>query len=237
MFLGIETSSLVSSVAIMKDEKLVGELTVQAGLTHSEQLVPHIDILMKSCQVDKKDLQGIGVSIGPGSFTGLRIGLGTAKAMAYALRIPIVGVLTPEVLAYNFAYTNSLICVCIDAQKKNVYEALYRCNGEAIEVLQKPVVKSFMTTLEELASQANPVIFVGDGIGKNRDEILSFAPHFSVALPTMAIPRAGQLLWAAKNRFAFNEVDDVMSIQPFYIRKSEAEVLWEKRQKELSSEN
>ena len=88
MWLGIETSSLVSSVALMDETNLIGELTIQAGLTHSEQLIPHIDMLLRASQVKKNELKGIIVSIGPGSFTGLRIGMGTAKAMAYALQIP-----------------------------------------------------------------------------------------------------------------------------------------------------
>ena len=83
MWLGIETSSLVSSVALMDEHNLIGELTIQAGLTHSEQLIPHIDMLLRASQVKKNELKGIIVSIGPGSFTGLRIGMGTAKAIAY----------------------------------------------------------------------------------------------------------------------------------------------------------
>ena len=75
MWLGIETSSLVSSVALMDEHNLIGELTIQAGLTHSEQLVPHIDMLLRASQVDRNELKGIVVSIGPGSFTGLRIGM------------------------------------------------------------------------------------------------------------------------------------------------------------------
>ena len=85
MWLGIETSSLVSSVALMDEHNLIGELTIQAGLTHSEQLVPHIDMLLRASQVERNELKGIVVSIGPGSFTGLRIGMGTAKAM-YLIR-------------------------------------------------------------------------------------------------------------------------------------------------------
>ena len=101
MWLGIETSSLVSSVALMDEHNLIGELTIQAGLTHSEQLIPHIDMLLRASQVKKNELKGIIVSIGPGSFTGLRIGMGTAKAMAYALQIPLYGVMTMDSLARN----------------------------------------------------------------------------------------------------------------------------------------
>ena len=107
MWLGIETSSLVSSVALMDETNLIGELTIQAGLTHSEQLIPHIDMLLRASQVKKNELKGIIVSIGPGSFTGLRIGMGTAKAMAYALQIPLYGVMTMDSLAHNVSSGNS----------------------------------------------------------------------------------------------------------------------------------
>lgn len=109
MYLGIETSSAVSSVALMDTTKLVGELTVQAGLTHSEQLVPHIELLMQQSGVAKSDIEGIAVSIGPGSFTGLRIGLGTAKALAYAWQVPLLGVMTMDVLAHNFGNGRGLL--------------------------------------------------------------------------------------------------------------------------------
>ena len=94
MWLGIETSSVVSSIAVMNESQLLGEITIQAGLTHSEQLVPHIQSLLEMTRVEKSDLKGIVVASGPGSFTGLRIGMGTAKAMAYALHIPLYGVMT-----------------------------------------------------------------------------------------------------------------------------------------------
>ena len=91
MWLGIETSSLVSSVALMDEHNLIGELTIQAGLTHSEQLVPHIDMLLRASQVERNELKGIVVSIGPGSFTGLRIGCAVANTLADGLGMPIVG--------------------------------------------------------------------------------------------------------------------------------------------------
>ena len=140
MWLGIETSSLVSSLALLEGDTLLGELTMQAGLTHSEQLVPHIELLLDQAQVDKSDLTGIVVAIGPGSFTGLRIGMGTAKAMAYALHIPLYGAMTMDGMAYNVPYTDRLISVLIDAQKKNVYEAHYRWEGNQLLRIQDPIV-------------------------------------------------------------------------------------------------
>jgi len=129
MWLGIETSSVVSSVAVMNESQLLGEITIQAGLTHSD-----IQSLLEMTRVEKSDLKGIVVASGPGSFTGLRIGMGTAKAMAYALHIPLYGVMTMDGLARNIPYTTDTICTVIDAQKKHVYAALYAYDGERLQV-------------------------------------------------------------------------------------------------------
>lgn len=229
MYLSIETSSLVSSIALGTKTVLKGELTVQASLTHSEQLVPHINSLLEMCNVKKTDLKGIIVSIGPGSFTGLRIGLATAKSMAYGLQIPIVGVMTMKAMAYNAMYADRLIAVWIDAQKNNVYEALYRFTGEQLQEIQSPEVKDFDEALEYLASKEEDVLFIGDGAYYDKDEIEEHSEYFKVAPPAMAIPRAQSLLTAGIKRLERGEFDDVMSVVPYYIRKSEAEVLWEKK--------
>ena len=119
----------------MNENQLLGEITIQAGLTHSEQLVPHIQSLLEMARVQKTDLKGIVVASGPGSFTGLRIGMGTAKAMAYALRIPLYGVMTMDSLARNIPYTTDIICTVIDAQKKHVYAALYTYEDSQLKMM------------------------------------------------------------------------------------------------------
>lgn len=238
MWLGIETSSLVSSVALMDEDVLLGELTIQAGLTHSEQLVPHIQLLLEQCQVDKSDLQGIVVAIGPGSFTGLRIGMGTAKAMSYALRIPLYGIMTMDGLAQNLQGTNRLVSVLIDAQKKHVYEARYRWNGQVMECIQEPQVKVATDILEELRKEEAPTVFLGDGIKRIQKEINIQNPIvdgqnlFILASPMQVIPRAGSLLWAAREKIAKGQAEDPMTMVPYYIRRSEAEVLWEEKHKD-----
>ena len=124
MILGIDTSTIVSSVALIDNNKVLAELNVQHKLTHSEMLMPNIDTLLKLGSVNKCDLTAIAVSIGPGSFTGLRIGLATAKALAYALKIPIVGVSSLEALSYNFILPLIYIIPLLDAQKGDCYTAL-----------------------------------------------------------------------------------------------------------------
>lgn len=229
MLLAIETSSLVSSVALLHNDTLRAEFTTQARLTHSEQLMPHIADMMQKAGVLKSQIDGIAVSIGPGSFTGLRIGLATAKGLAFAWNVPIVGIETPVSLAWNSVGATDELCVLIDAQKGNVYEARYQWQGTELETIQDIRILSRKEVLDALDETKKPVVFYGDGALKGRKEIEEKSPLFRLAPPTMVIPRAGSLALAAKKRLDAGDVDDCMTLTPAYKRRSEAEVLWEKR--------
>lgn len=159
MLLAIETSSLVSSVALLHEQTLRAELTIQARLTHSEQLMPHIADMLDKASVGKADIDGIVVSIGPGSFTGLRIGLATAKGLAFAWQTPIVGIETPTSLAWNFVGNADKICPLIDAQKGNVYASVYKWNRGILETLDDVSVMPLDDVLERLQQQGEPSYF------------------------------------------------------------------------------
>lgn len=231
MWLGIETSSLVSSVALVDEKKLIGEITIQAGLTHSEQLVPHIEQLLALSQVNKQDVQGIVVSSGPGSFTGLRIGMGTAKAMAYALRIPLYGVMTMDGLARNIPYTTHRICTVIDAQKKHVYAALYTYEQGELITLEEPFVVEASLLVERLKAMGKATVFVGDGI-KRIAPLIEEEENLMVADPIYQIPKASSLILGAKSLIEQGKSENPMDMVPYYIRRSEAEVLWEEKHKD-----
>ena len=229
MLLAIETSSLVSSVALLHGQTLRAELTIQARLTHSEQLMPHIADMLEKASVAKQDIDGVAVSIGPGSFTGLRIGLATAKGLAFSWDVPIIGVETPVSLAWNFAGNQDLICPLIDAQKGNVYAAAYSWQGWELHTEKDIEVLPLETVLEAAKDRQRPVLFCGDGALMARDAIAAAGGALRLAPPTMAIPRAGSLALAAQKRFDAGQVDDCLTLTPAYKRRSEAEVLWEKR--------
>ena len=113
----IDTSSQVSSVAVLSEECVAAELSMQGALTHSETLMPHIETVLHMARIKKEELEGIAVSIGPGSFTGLRIGLAAAKMMSYALCIPLIGVPTLEALAHHCICEGVRLVCMMDAQK------------------------------------------------------------------------------------------------------------------------
>ena len=216
MLLAIETSSLVSSVALLHDDTLRAELTIQARLTHSEQLMPHIADMLDKASVKKSQIDGVAVAVGPGSFTGLRIGLATAKGLSFAWNVPIVGV-------------SDRICTLIDAQKGNVYAGVYRWDRTTLTTEKEIYIAPRTEVLDTLEREGQPVVFCGDGSLKGRRDIEGRSPLFRMAPPTMVIPRAGSVALAANVRFAAGDYDDCMTLTPSYLRRSEAEVLWEKR--------
>ena len=140
MILAIDTSTRVSSVALVEDGRVVAELNQDTRLTHSERLMPQIKQLLDIAEKTTRDLSAIAVSIGPGSFTGLRIGMATAKTMAYALGIPVVGVPTLDALAWNCPLDGVHLVPMLDAQKGNVYTARYRFAGGEMIVEEGAVV-------------------------------------------------------------------------------------------------
>lgn len=229
MLLAIETSSLVSSVALLHDDTLRAELTIQARLTHSEQLMPHIADMLDKASVKKSQIDGVAVAVGPGSFTGLRIGLATAKGLSFAWNVPIVGVTTPVSLAWNFVGVSDRICTLIDAQKGNVYAGVYRWDRTTLTTEKEIYIAPRTEVLDTLEREGQPVVFCGDGSLKGHRDIEGRSPLFRMAPPTMVIPRAGSVALAANVRFAVGDYDDCMTLTPSYLRRSEAEVLWEKR--------
>jgi len=124
--LGIDTSSNAASIAIMDDTKLIAEYTINTKKTHSQKLMPMIKEMFNECDMKIDDIDLIGVCVGPGSFTGLRIGMATAKAISHVKNIPIVGVNSLESLAYNMSLSKCNIYPIIDAQRNQVYTSKYK---------------------------------------------------------------------------------------------------------------
>ena len=161
----IDTSSNLCSTAVLEDTKLIKKIELNNGLTHSESLMPTINSLLNSLNLSLKDIDLIVTDIGPGSFTGIRIGVATAKAFSDSLNIPTIGISSLEVLAYQIK-ENGLVCSTIDCKNDNCYFALYEFkNGSYIEV-ESPCAKSKQEVLNLLNEKYadKKMIFVGNGI-------------------------------------------------------------------------
>lgn len=227
--LALDTATLVSSVALATEDTLVAEITLQTKLTHSEVLMPHIAQILTMAQITKRQLSAIAVSIGPGSFTGLRIGLATAKTMAYALDIPVIGVPTLAALAYGCCLPGVIMAPLLDAQKGNVYTALYEWQDHDMLEVQAPHVLAFQDILEALRSKDKPVVVLGEGAVLFREEVRAAGGNIVLAPPHFIMPRAANVAIFGQQLMRQGYRDNLMTLEPLYIRRSEAEELWERR--------
>ena len=232
--LALDTSSVVATVAVLDDEKLIGEYIINHKMTHSQRLMPMIEELLKNCEIMPDEIDVYAVSLGPGSFTGLRIGAATIKAMAQALAKPVVGIPTLEGLAYNLPFSGELICPLIDAQKNLVYSALYSWQGNRLIELMKQDVYEIETLLKILKHQNKRIIFLGDAIEKHISDIKESLGEW-VVIPPVAVrmPRASSIAELAMEKAKRGELQAAGDIVPIYMRKSQAENQYEEKLKAL----
>ena len=223
LILGVETSTRAAGVALVSDEKILAEISQESKLYHSENLLPQIEQVLNIAKVEKVD--AVAVSIGPGSFTGLRIGLAAAKALAYAWKVPIIGVPTLHALAYHFPLTSATVMTLIDAQKNSAYVQSFKNAVPIDEVTVKPIAE-ILTAAGELGE----VILCGDVLNK----IKSLPDNVTFAPINSRMPRAVNVAICGKNLLDAGKVGNVMDMEPLYLRRSEAEELWDRRK--LSSE-
>ncbi len=227
--LALDTSSITATVALLDDEKLMGEYTLNHKKNHSQKLMPMIEELLNSCSTKPKEIDVFAVSLGPGSFTGLRIGIATMTAMAQALDKEVVGVSTLEALAYNLFNIKGLICPIIDAQRDLVYTALYRWTDGDMDELMKQQVIDIHSLIGILKEKSEKIFFIGDALEKFGGNLKAdLAQQFAVPPPRLLIPSASSVAEVAKIKIRENIT---MDIAPIYMRKSEAEVQYEKRMK------
>lgn len=230
--LAMDTATMVSSVAVAAEERVLAELTAETRFTHSETLVANIEKVLRLADVNREELSAVAVSLGPGSFTGLRIGLAAAKAIAYALSIPLVGVPTLEVLAAAFPSPGAVVAPLIDAQKGNGYFALYRFTETGLVCEKDVCVASPEEIADAIANEESPVTLAGDFARKLMQKGVELPKNASLAPITHRMPRAALVAVRAIARLQNGEGKSPMELEPIYVRRSEAEVLWEKRHKE-----
>ncbi|MGM9570069.1 MAG: tRNA (adenosine(37)-N6)-threonylcarbamoyltransferase complex dimerization subunit type 1 TsaB [Phascolarctobacterium sp.] len=230
--LAIDTATKVCTVALCQERELLAEYTINMGMTHSEGLLPQLEQLLARTGVEKKDIGLLAVSMGPGSFTGLRIGLATAEAMAYAWQCCLHGVDTLKALAYNIQLEGIVLSPVLDAQKGNFYQALYQWQeGHLVELAPVAVVNA-KEALERIALQGTPALLMGECerlVKKVPDGLPVWVREAPVAL---RMPRASSVAWAALDEFDPEADKKIFGLEPYYIRRSEAEELWEKKQQQ-----
>ena len=214
LILCLETATTVCSVALAKDGKLLAIREVNQGYTHSENLTIFSEQVLSEAGHKFSDLDAIAVSKGPGSYTGLRIGVSAAKGFCFALEKPLIAVNTLRGMAYGAAKNvkeKSLLCPMIDARRMEVYCAFYDLDNNEIRSTSAEIITedSFADILKE-----NKVIFFGDGAAKCKQAIT----HPNAIFIDNAFPSAGYLVQIAENKFANKEFEDVAYFEPYYLK-------------------
>ncbi len=225
--LAVDTSSNVASAAIVDDNKLVCECVLNNKLTHSQTLMPMVDEVFRKSELSPLDIDVFAVSAGPGSFTGLRIGVTTIKGLAHAVNKPVCGVNTLEALAYNLPFCPYIISPIMDARREQVYNAFYKWENGVLKEVTEPRAISLDDCLEELSELGEKVVFLGDGVAVFRDKIKDTLKEQALFAPQLACTqRAACVAEAAKNKETINYGE----LAPLYLRKSQAEREAEERE-------
>lgn len=229
IWLGIETSNSPLSIAIVKDGKVLVEIVQNLKLTHSATAMPTIAELFKKASLKPADIDAIAVSEGPGSYTGLRIGVTIAKTLAWTLQKPLVGISSLKVLAANVEENNGFVCSLFDARRQNVYAAVYR--GNSLEPVISEQHSSMDDLLDQLQKLNEPIVFVGNDVETFKEKINSSKIEVvTFANSTLHLPRASKLIELASVE-PLPSIEDIHNFVPKYYRLAEAEANWIKEQK------
>lgn len=223
--LSLDASATSASVCVYDsmDNKIIGEFFINTKLTHSQTLVPMIDALLNSTKLELSDIDYFAVNTGPGSFTGIRIGVSVVKGMAMALNKPCVSVSTLESMAFNFIDSEDIVvCACMDARRNQVYNALFNVIDGKIERLCEDRAISVEDLFVELSTLDKTVILVGDGAqlcysqkGENN--------NIKLAGVSCRYQSASSVALCAEKSIQNNDVLNAASLMPTYLRPSQAE--------------
>lgn len=229
LVLGIDTATPQVGVAIGGHEGVIASAHAAAGRRHAENLTPQIDFVRRQAGIELGEIGAIAVDVGPGLFTGLRVGIATAKAMAHALQVPMVGLNSLDLLAFPLRFTSRLIAAVVDARRAEVFAALYRQVPGGVQQITEPAVLPPDELAGELLARPDDVLVVGDGGLRYRDLFADMA-SVEVAEQGQSYPSAASLVQLAHARALREEFVPHWEIKPFYLRKPDAEINWETRE-------
>jgi tRNA threonylcarbamoyladenosine biosynthesis protein TsaB len=221
--LGMDTSTLMTTVAITDDQRLLGEYSLSVDMSHSEMLVPMIKSALDGLKIDIEDIDLYTISIGPGSFTGLRIALATAKGFAIANNKPIIGVSTLEALAYNI-FSECHIVPMIDARRDRVFSGIYKWEENCLKVVKQDDALDIVEYCNYLNKNYDKLYVNGNGSIAYRDIIDEILGDKAIFAPfNLNYIRASSICEIAYERFKDGLIDDVDNLKPVYLRESQAE--------------
>ena len=221
--LAFETSAKAASVALMQDGKLLGESYQNTGLTHSQTLMVMAEDLLKQCSKTVSDVTAVAVAEGPGSFTGIRIGVAAAKGFAWGGQLPCYGVSTLEAMAKSLGIWQGYICPCMDARRQQVYNALFHVSNGVIRRITEDRAIALSDLAEEIKILQEPVFLVGDGSILCYNTLNSQVPSLVLPPEHRMHQRAVGVALLAEEKAAAGDIGDGMALTPNYLRLSQAE--------------
>lgn len=232
LILGIDTCSMSSSVALLDEEKMLAQFSINHKKTHSERIMSQIESMLLAADIDIENIDAFAVSVGPGSFTGVRIGVATAKGFAQALNKPCIKVSALRALCENVSFFSGLICPILDARRNQVYNAVFESENGEIKRLCEDRAIPLDDLICELKTSCKNIMFVGDGVPVFKEKLLSelsgkalFAP-----LPLM-FNQAASVAAVGMDEYKNGNITDYSELVPEYVRLSQAE------QEKLRKEN
>lgn len=230
--LGIDTSTKICSLGLVEEMDILAEYNLSSYYQKTSSiLVFAIKDVLEGVGLKLSDLDGIAVSIGPGSFTGLRIGLGVAKGLSYATSLPLLAIPTLDALAYSLKGIPFLICPILESKKDEMYSAVFR----EVDGLDKVIdynCEDINSLLAKLSFLKEKIIFIGEGIIKYRKTIEGKLGRNALFVsPHLALPRGVNVAFLGLEKLKKGEEENIYTLSPLYLRKSEAEIVWEKKYK------
>ena len=234
LILAFETSAKAASVALMDDKKLLGESYQNTGMTHSQTLMVMAEDLLKQCGKTVADVTAVAVAEGPGSFTGVRIGVAAAKGFAWGGELPCYGVSTLEAMAEHLGIYQGYVCPCMDARRSQVYNALFYVNQGKLTRIREDRAIALSELGEELKRLSEPVFLVGDGSNLTYHTLSQEIPNLVLPPEHRMHQRATGVALLAAKKIAAGDPGDGNALTPNYLRLSQAE---RERMEKLKMEN
>ena len=223
LILAFETSAKAASAALLEDGRLLGESYQNTGLTHSQTLLVMAENLLAQCGKTVAQVTAVAVAAGPGSFTGVRIGVAAAKGFAWGRQLPCYGVSTLEAMALSLGAWQGYVCPCMDARRSQVYNALFSVNQGTLERLREDRAIALSELAEELKALDGPIFLVGDGSTLTYRTLSGEIPNLVLPPEHRMHQRADGVALLAAQKIAAGESGDANALTPNYLRLSQAE--------------
>jgi tRNA threonylcarbamoyladenosine biosynthesis protein TsaB len=228
LILGIETATAQVGVAIGGHEGVLAQAHSSRSRRHAENLTPSIDFVARQARIELTEIGCVAVDVGPGLFTGLRVGVAAAKAMAHALRVPMIGVSSLDLLAFPVRFSHKLIVAAIDARRGELFYAFYRAVPGGVQRITGPQVGSPADLESDVLVAGDECLLVGDGPLRYLDELGSLT-RVELADSGFAYPTASSLVQLAHARALREDWVNGWDLEPLYLRKPDAEINWSTR--------